>query len=159
MPLTRGTAVVCGALSIIGVAYAGHLARKGYDLVLIDGHRPRLNALAQELTTSTRRAVEVVVLSRRSLLDVAAVKAQIHQDASIVLVVDIADENGHASLSARQANALIGVFDRDGAVTDAAVRKFSSLGVGISVYRAGVVITAPGGIDDFPGLFQNCDFE
>ncbi|MFP3605965.1 SDR family NAD(P)-dependent oxidoreductase [Paraburkholderia sp. SIMBA_053] len=157
--MAQGTAVVSGALSIIGAAYAEHLARNGYDLVLIADHRPRLNALAKELTTRTRQAVEVALMNHRSSLDVAAVKAQIRQDASIVLVVDIADENDHASLSTRQANALVGLLDPDLVATDAAVKKFSSMGVGFSMYRTGVVITAHGRVDDFSSLFQNRDFE
>jgi NAD(P)-dependent dehydrogenase (short-subunit alcohol dehydrogenase family) len=156
MALARGTAVVSGALSIIGSAYAHYLASSGHDLVLIDRHRPRLNALAQDLTTRTRQAVEVVVVSFGSLLDLAAVKEKIGQDASIVLVVDIADGVGDGLLSARQANALIGVLEPGCAITSAAIRGFSSKGAEVSVYRVGVLIAAAGSFDELPGLFQNC---
>lgn len=62
----------------------------------------------------TRRAIEVVVVSCGSLLDIVGVKAKIHQDASIVVVVDVADGNRRARPSGRLANALIGVSSRIG---------------------------------------------
>lgn len=43
--MARGTAVISGVLSIIGGAHVDHLERNGYDLVLMDGHRPRSNVL------------------------------------------------------------------------------------------------------------------
>ncbi|HWT36467.1 MAG TPA: hypothetical protein VN289_09300 [Paraburkholderia sp.] len=159
MALARGTAVVRGALSIIGSAYADHLAANGYDLVLIDGHRARLNAFAQELTTRTRRAIEVVVMAGGSLPEVTAVREKIGQDASIVLVVDIADEIGQVPLSTRQANELIGVIASDRVITSAAASKFLLKGVGVGIYRVGVLITAVGNAEDLPDLFQACDFE
>lgn len=159
MALVRGTAVVSGALSIIGSAFSHYLASRGHDLVLVDRHRPRLNALAKELTSLSRQAVEVAVVTSGSLLDVAAITEKIRQDASIVLVVDIADEAGDVLLSARQANALIGVLEPGRAITSAAIGKFSAKGDGVSVYRVGVVITSAAGFDDLPGLFRSFELE
>jgi short-subunit dehydrogenase len=55
------TAVVTGASSGIGVAYAEQLARRGYNLILIARRRDRLDALAARLTAETSRKVEVHV--------------------------------------------------------------------------------------------------
>jgi short-subunit dehydrogenase len=152
MPIVPGTAVVSRALSIIGSAYADYLATNGYDLVLIDHFRPRLNALAEELTTRTRRAVEVVVVDRESAVDQAMIEAKIEEDASVVLVVNVTDESGYALLSVEQANALIDRIAPDCAITCTALRKFSSKSDGVSVCGAGVLITAAGHIADFPRL-------
>ncbi|MCC8402727.1 hypothetical protein LJ655_12650 [Paraburkholderia sp. MMS20-SJTN17] len=107
MPPTPGTAVVSRALSTIGSAYAEYLAKNGYDLILIDEIRPLLNAMAEQLTTRYRRAMEVVVADRSSEADVAAVKAKIDEDASIVLVVNVMNDKGYPLLSVVQANAFI----------------------------------------------------
>lgn len=153
MPMVPGTAVVSRALSIIGSAYADYLATNGYDLVLIDHFRPRLNALAEELTTRTRRAVEVVVVDRESVVDIAMVQAKIEEDASVVLVVNVTDESGYALLSIEQANALIDSIGPNCAISCTAIRRFLSKSDGVSVCGAGVLITTAGHIADFPRLF------
>ena len=55
------TAVVTGASSGIGVAYAERLARRGHNLILVARRRDRLDALATKLTAETSRKVEVLV--------------------------------------------------------------------------------------------------
>lgn len=135
-----GTAVVSGALSIIGAAYAEYLARKGYDLVLIDQHRLRLNRMADTLSTRFQRAVEVVVVRRRSPLDLAAAAAQIEGDASIVVVVNVANAQGRALLSATQAHALIDGDWSDREIGLAAIRKFLSRRGAVRTYRADVSV-------------------
>jgi short-subunit dehydrogenase len=46
----KGTALITGAASGIGVVYADHLARRGHDLILVARNRERLDALATHLT-------------------------------------------------------------------------------------------------------------
>lgn len=145
-----GTAVVSGALSIIGAAYAEYLARRGYDLVLIDQHRLRLNRMADTLSTRFQRAVEVVVVKRHSPVDLAAAAAQIEGDASIVVVVNVANAQGHALLSASQANALIDGDWSDREISRAAIRKFLSRRCAVRTYQAGVSIVTDGHITTLP---------
>lgn len=56
-----GTAIVTGASSGIGVAYAAELARRGYNLILVARRKDRLNALAAKLIAESSRKIEVHV--------------------------------------------------------------------------------------------------
>jgi short-subunit dehydrogenase len=152
MAATPGTAVVSGALSIIGIAYAEYLSTCGYDLLLIDQHRRRLNRLAETLTTLTRRAVEVVVVNRRSSVDLATVVAQIEQDASIAIVVNISNRQGYTLLSDGQAKAMVDGSWSEREISCTAIRKFLSKRGVVSTYRAEVFITAAGHVAELPAL-------
>ena len=55
---SKGVAVVTGASTGIGAVYADRLAKRGYDLVLVDRNEARLRALAERLTRETGRSVE-----------------------------------------------------------------------------------------------------
>jgi uncharacterized protein len=93
-----GTALITGASSGIGTIYADRLARRGYDLILVARNRERLVALADRLTTETRRNVEVLAADLGDPADLRAVERKLAQDASITLLVNNAGIATHTPL-------------------------------------------------------------
>lgn len=144
MTASRGTAVVSGVLSIIGLAYADYLATNGHDLILIDQDRAGLNAVAEELSTQTRRAVEVVAVDRGSPSDVAMIAQMIDQDASVVLVVSVTEQAIDNVSSSTHADSIMKSVAFETDVCCAAVRKFTSGGGAANLYRASVVVASVG---------------
>jgi uncharacterized protein len=96
MFIRKGTAVVAGASSSIGAAYAERLATQGYDLILIDQHRDLLHEAATTITDNSRRAVEVLAADLALPHDLKRVERLLRQDASITLLVNAA---GHVAPS------------------------------------------------------------
>ena len=132
MTSTFRTAVVTGASSILGMACADYLANEGYDLILIDRNRGRLNAQADELTTRTRRAVEVCAADLRCVAQLSLLAEKIRQDASIALLVRIDDPRTR-------------VPHEDARCHDALTRAAADLGRqcgGGCIYRAAVTVIA-----------------
>jgi NAD(P)-dependent dehydrogenase (short-subunit alcohol dehydrogenase family) len=58
---SKGTALVSGASSGIGVVYADRLAKRAYHLILVARTRDRLASLAEKLRRETARTVEIIV--------------------------------------------------------------------------------------------------
>ena len=84
----KGFALITGASSGIGAVYADRLARRGYDLILVARREERLKTLAKDISSRTRRKVEIVTAD---LLDRAAlrkVEAILGSDARITLLVN-----------------------------------------------------------------------
>jgi short-subunit dehydrogenase len=84
----RSTALVTGASSGIGAAYAKRLAARGHDLILVARRGDRLEQLASQLTTNFGIAVRLVVADLSSDAGVRQVAAILAADASIDLLVN-----------------------------------------------------------------------
>jgi short-subunit dehydrogenase len=94
----KGTALITGASTGIGAIYAEHLARRGYDLVLVARNRDRLNTLASRISTITQRSVEVFQADLANPTDLALVEGKLREDASINLLVNNAGIGTHTHL-------------------------------------------------------------
>ncbi|MGD1107311.1 MAG: SDR family oxidoreductase [Terracidiphilus sp.] len=83
-----GTALITGASSGIGAAYADRLAKRGYDLVLVARSEERLNALAQQVAAACDVEVDVLIADLTSRAEVRLVERRLRSDAAITLLVN-----------------------------------------------------------------------
>jgi len=143
----RGTAVVTGASSGIGAIYADRLARRGYDLILVARNRTRLDALAQRITSDTRRGVEVIEADLNDRAALTVVEAKLKQDASITLLVNNAGIGTHTPLLESDVDAMTRMIDLNVTaltrLTYAAVPGFVARGHGAVINIASIVALSP----------------
>ncbi|HIA14245.1 MAG TPA: SDR family oxidoreductase [Nitrospirales bacterium] len=81
-------AVITGASSGIGKAFAERLARDGYDVVLVARRRERLESLATVLRDTYGRRVDVLSADLTSPSDLTLVEQNIRDDSSLELLVN-----------------------------------------------------------------------
>jgi uncharacterized protein len=93
-----GTALVTGASSGIGAAYADRLAKRGYDLILVARDEQRLTALADRLKAETGARAEALKADLTAPGDVHRVEERLRSDASVTLLVNNAGVAGRAPL-------------------------------------------------------------
>jgi uncharacterized protein len=141
------TALVTGASSGIGAAYAGRLAARGHDLVLVARDAARLEALAARLRQETGRAVEVLPADLADRDQLALVGARLASDPAIGLLVN----NAGISLSRTMLEEDAGAVERLLAVNvvaatllaQAGARAFLARGRGALVTIGSVLAVAP----------------
>jgi uncharacterized protein len=143
----QGTALITGASSGIGAAYAERLARRGYDLALVARNRSRLNALAARISDETGQAVEVLAADLTEGKDLARVAAFMKENATLSMLVNNAGVSAAAPLlqsnidKMEQMIALnVGVLTR---LTYAAAPAFVARGKGTIVNIASIVAISP----------------
>lgn len=81
-----GVAVITGASSGIGAAFAQRLARRGHDLLLVARRGERLAALAEQLSAEAGVAVETLVADLGNAEDLTRLEARIAEIPVLVLV-------------------------------------------------------------------------
>jgi uncharacterized protein len=106
---TLGTALITGASSGIGAAYADRLAHRGYDLILVARRKPDLDKLASRLRAAAGVGIQVLAADLTDEADLNRVEQVLRDDPDISLLVNNA---GAATLGAF-ANADIGRLTRD----------------------------------------------
>lgn len=90
----RNLALVTGASSGLGAAFAERLAKDGYDLIIIARRRERLEALARQLQTDHSVNVEVLVADLSMPDDIRQVEKRI-EDSELELLVNSAGFGGY----------------------------------------------------------------
>ncbi len=75
--MKKPVALITGASAGIGTAFARRLADRGHDLVIVARRKDRLDDLAQEITKSSNREVEVLVADLESAKGVRVVEDRV----------------------------------------------------------------------------------
>ena len=91
----RPCALVTGASSGLGAAFAKRLAEDGYDLIIVARRRERLDALAQQLQASHPVNVEVLVADLSKSDDLRSVEKRLSEVATLELLINNAGFGGY----------------------------------------------------------------
>ena len=83
-----GIALIAGASSGIGAAYADRLAERGYHLVLVGRNEERPHAVAKQVTAESHVKVYVSTADLTSRADVRRVEQRSRSDAALTLLVN-----------------------------------------------------------------------
>ena len=85
---SRRRALVTGASSGLGAAFAEALARRGFDLVIVARRRERLEALADDLRDRHGVTVHVLAADLTQATDLQAVESRMASDAALTVLVN-----------------------------------------------------------------------
>jgi uncharacterized protein len=91
----RPHALVTGASSGLGAAFAERLAHDGYDLIIVARRRDRLESLAEQLQMGHHVNVEVIVADLSKPDDLLTVEKRIAEDNSLDLLANNAGFGGY----------------------------------------------------------------
>ncbi|WOJ91644.1 SDR family oxidoreductase (plasmid) [Methylocapsa polymorpha] len=83
-----GSALITGASSGIGAAYADRLAKRGFDLVLVAHNEQHLKTVADQVVAETGVKVDIITADLTSRTDVRRVEQRLRSDNSIALLVN-----------------------------------------------------------------------
>jgi len=92
---SRPRALVTGASSGIGLAFAERLAHDQYDLILVARNRERLEALAKKLRETERVDVQVLAADLSKSSELLNVEKKISEDTSLELLINNAGFGGY----------------------------------------------------------------
>ena len=139
----RPRALVTGASSGIGRAFAERLASKGYDLILVARRRDRLEELAKRLRRDTGVQADVICANLIDPQGLAEVEARINGDEALSLLINNAGFAGYqpfASIPSAVIDDLIAIHIRAVArLARAAVPDMIRLGSGAIINVASLL--------------------
>ena len=92
-------ALVTGASSGIGRAFAERLAHDGYDLMIVARRRNKLEALAQQLQANHHMNVEVIAADLSQPEDLRTVERRLAEDIALELLVNNAGFGGYMAFA------------------------------------------------------------
>jgi hypothetical protein len=84
----KGIALITGASTGIGAVYAGRLAKRGYDLILVARSKDKLDDVAKQIQSSTGRKAETLQADLSVPTDVRRVAERLASDSSITAFVN-----------------------------------------------------------------------
>ena len=83
-----GTALVTGASSGLGAAYARHLAARGFDLILVARRQSRLDELAQAMRERYAVRAEALVADLADPADLGRAVARVEEERDLTMLVN-----------------------------------------------------------------------
>ncbi|GAB3101592.1 SDR family NAD(P)-dependent oxidoreductase [Lysobacter terrae] len=130
-------ALVTGASSGIGAAYADRLARRGYDLVLVARNRERLQELAERLEQQSGVNVELLQADLADPSQLSLIEQRLSEDADIDLLINnagISNGGTFATASRQQIDAILALN------VLAVTRLAAAAGARFARQRAGTIV-------------------
>jgi short-subunit dehydrogenase len=91
----RPHALITGASSGIGAAFAERLAQDGYDLIIVARRRDRLEALAEQLKTKHAANFEILTADLSQSNDLRKVEQRIAENTALEMLVNNAGFGGY----------------------------------------------------------------
>ena len=107
------TAVITGATSGIGAAYAQRLASDGYDLIIIGRRREIIQKLADDITAQHKVKVKVIIAELSNDSDIQQVIDAIKADGNVAMLINNAGYLGDLKYFISKARTPCGLCRRD----------------------------------------------
>lgn len=141
--------LITGASDGIGAIYADRLARRGHDLILVARRADKLETLAQQLTSQTGVAVEVLSADLSNADDLARIENRLRTDDRIVGLVNNAGIAGETTLVEADPSFLTGMINLNvlavTRLTAAIAPRLVGLGSGTIINMTSVTALMPEG--------------